>query len=171
MSGHVLFVVACGAAKLEHPAAAEKLYCSSHFALMLTAARSKAADTTRVCAQPASVAILSALYGLVDPTTVLAPYDLKMGQPGSVTAAQIAGQLTADGPPDEVFAMLPAAYLRVLMEATATLNEAGLADIAVLNAFEAAPGIGYQRGVAASLLRTAGRLGAPSGARNDSAAQ
>ena len=55
--------------------------------------------------------------------------------------------------------MLPSAYLGVLTEAVTTLNEAGLADITVLNAFESAPGIGYQRGVAASLLRTAGRIG------------
>lgn len=158
--GHILFVVACGSTKLEHPAPAEQLYCSSHFALMLAAARSEAADTARVCGQTTSVAILSALHGLVDPTTVLAPYNLKMGQPGSITATQVAGQL-AVAPPAEIVAMLPAAYLRVLTEAAGVLNEGGWADIAVLDAFEAAPGIGYQRGVAASLLRTAGQFGRP----------
>ena len=90
--------------------------------------------------------------------TVLKPYNLKMGQPGSVTATQLAAQL-ASTPPDEIVAMLPSAYLGVLTEAVTTLNEAGLADITVVNAFESAPGIGYQRGVAASLLRTAGRIG------------
>ena len=45
------------------------------------------------------------------------------------------------------------------LASTDGINEAGLADITVLNAFESAPGIGYQRGVAASLLRTAGRIG------------
>jgi len=155
---HVLIVLACGSTKLDHPAPAESLYCSSHFALMLAAARSEAADTVRVCGGTASVAILSALHGLVDPMTVLKPYNLKMGQPGSVTATQLAAQLGRT-PPDEIVAMLPSAYLRVLTEAVATLNEAGLADITVLNAFESAPGIGYQRGVAASLLRTAGRIG------------
>lgn len=162
MSGKVLIVVACGAAKLNHPAPAEKLYRSAHFALMLVAARSEATETTRLCGGSATVAILSALHGLVDPTTVLAPYDLTMGQPGSITATRVADQLRAD-PPDEILAMLPAAYLRVLTDAVGTLNEAGLADIVVLNAFEAAPGIGYQRAVAASLLRTAGRLGRQNG--------
>jgi len=158
VSGHVLILVACGATKLSHPAPAEDLYTSSHFALMLAAARSEAADTVRVCGGTASVAILSALHGLVDPATALEPYDLKMGQPGSVTAAQLAAQLV-HSPPDEIVAMLPAAYLLVLVEAVETLNDAALADITVHNAFEAAPGIGYQRGVAASLLRTAGRIG------------
>ncbi|MDZ4270819.1 MAG: hypothetical protein U1D00_34995 [Mycobacterium sp.] len=170
MSGHVLILVACGAAKLDHPAPAETLYCSSHFALMLAAARSEAADTMRVCGGTASVAILSALHGLVDPTTVLKPYNLKMGQPGSVTAAKVAAQL-GHTPPDEIVAMLPAAYLRVLTEAVATLNETGLADITVLNAFETAPGIGYQRGVAASLLRTAGRIGNAKRATQNGAAR
>ncbi|WP_141564232.1 DUF6884 domain-containing protein [Mycolicibacterium palauense] len=158
MSGHVLILVACGAAKLSHPAAAENLYTSGHFALMLAAARSEAADTVRVCGGTASVAILSALHGLIDPATVLEPYDLKMGQPGSITAAQVAAQLVHT-PPDEIVAMLPTAYLLVLAEAVDTLNDATLTDITVHNAFEAAPGIGYQRGVAASLLRTAGRIG------------
>jgi hypothetical protein len=160
VSDHVLIVVACGATKLDHPAPAEKLYRSRHFALMLAAARSEAADTMRVCGGTASVAILSALHGLVNPATVLEPYNLKMGQPGSITALQVAAQLS-HAPPDEIVALLPAAYLRVLTEAATTLNEAGLADIAVFNAFENAPGIGYQRGVASSLLRTAGRIGNP----------
>jgi len=160
VSGHVLIVVACGATKLDHPAPAEKLYRSSHFALMLAAARSEAADTMRVCGGTASVAILSALHGLVNPATVLEPYNLTMGQPGSITALQVAAQLSHTSP-DEIVALLPAAYLRVLTEAATTLNELGIADIAVLNAFESAPGIGYQRGVAASLLRTAGRIGNP----------
>lgn len=155
---HVLFVVACGAAKLDCAAPAEKLYRSGHFALMLAAARSEAAETTRVCGHTASVAILSALHGLVDPRNILAPYNVKMGQPGSITALLLAVQLSAPTPPDEIVAMLPAAYLQVLTEAVTILNDAGLADIAVLNAFETAPGIGYQRAVAASLLRTAGRL-------------
>lgn len=157
MSGRVLIVVACGATKLDHPAPAETLYCSGHFALMLRAARSEAADTARVCGGSAGVAILSALHGLVDPTTLLAPYNLKMGQPGSITAPRVAAQLRAIAP-NEIVAMLPAAYLRVLTDAVGTLDDAGLAGIAVLDAFEAAPGIGYQRGVAASLLRTAGHL-------------
>lgn len=158
MSRHVLILVACGATKLSKPAPAENLYCSGHFALMLAAARSEAADTMRVCGGTARVAIVSALHGLVDPTTVLEPYNLKMGQLGSITTERVATQLSY-APPDEIVAMLPAAYLRVLTAAVDALNEAGRADIAVLNAFETAPGIGYQRGVAASLLRTAGRIG------------
>ena len=69
MNGGVLVVVACAAAKREHPAPAADLYCSNHFTFMLSAARSEAADTTRVCGKPAGVAIVSALHGLVDEET------------------------------------------------------------------------------------------------------
>lgn len=160
MSGGVLLVVACAAAKREHPAPAAELYRSSHFAFMLSAARSEAEETTRVCGQPASVAILSALHGLLNPDTVVAPYDLKMGQPGACSPERVAAQLSARRP-DEVIAMLPAAYLRVLSAGIRIVNETGAADIELLDAFEAAPGIGYQRGVAASLLRRAGSIGTP----------
>ena len=36
------------------------------------------------------------------------------------------------------------------------VNVAGVADIALMDAFEATPGIGYQHGAAALLLRRAG---------------
>lgn len=158
MSGGVLVVVACAAAKREHPAPAAKLYCSNHFAFILSAARSEAAETTRVCGQPAGVAILSALHGLVDLDTVIAPYDLKMGQPGSCSPERVAAQLGTRRP-HQIIALLPAAYLRVLAAGIHLVNEAGAADIELMDAFEAAPGIGYQRGVAASLLRRAGSIG------------
>lgn len=37
MNGGVLVVVACAAAKREHPAPAADLYCSNHFSFMLSA--------------------------------------------------------------------------------------------------------------------------------------
>lgn len=158
MNGGVLVVVACAATKREYPATAADLYCSNHFTFMLSAARSEAADTTRVCGKPAGVAIVSALHGLVDLDTVIAPYDLKMGQPGACGPDLLAAQLCARRP-DEIIAMLPAAYLKVLSAGVHIVNEAGIADIVLMDAFEAAPGIGYQRGVAASLLRSAGSIG------------
>jgi hypothetical protein len=158
VSGDVLLVVACAAAKRQHPAPAAKLYCSNNFAFMLSAARCEAAETTRICGLPAGVAILSALHGLVDLDTVIAPYDLKMGQPGSCNPERVAAQLSARRP-DQIIALLPAAYLRVLAAGIHIVNEAGTADIELMDAFEAAPGIGYQRGVAASLLRRAGSIG------------
>lgn len=127
--------------------------------LPVNSRRSEAADTTRVCGQPAGVAILSAPHGLLDPDTVIAPYKLTMGQPGACSPELVAAQLRARRP-GEIIAMLLAAYLKVLSAAIHLVNEAGMADIALMDAFEAAPGIGYQRGVAASLLRTAGSIGA-----------
>lgn len=94
----------------------------------------------------------------MDPDTVIAPYDLKMGQPGACNPERVAAQLSARRA-DEIIAMLPAAYLRVLAAGIRIVNEAGMADIELMDAFEAAPGIGYQRGVAASLLRRAGSIG------------
>lgn len=124
MNGGVLVVVACAAAKRKYPAPAAALYCSNHFAFMLSAARSEAADTTRVCGKPAGVAIVSALHGLVDLDTVIGPYDLKMGQPGAWGPDLLAAQLCARRP-DEIIAMLPAAYLKALSAGVHIVNEAG----------------------------------------------
>lgn len=98
-----------------------------------------------------------ARFGLLTLDTVIAPYDLRMGQPGSVTAECVAAQL-AGYRPSEINTMLPAAYLRVLVDAITIANTRHGTDIVLNDAYESAPGIGYQRGVAASLLRTTGRL-------------
>lgn len=153
----LLIVVPCGAAKQDRPAPAAQLYTGAHFRFVLSAAVAEAADTTRVCGHPAAVAILSARFGLLALDTVIAPYDLRMGQPGSVTAERVAAQL-AGFRPSEITTLLPAAYLRVLADAITIANTLHGADIVLNDAYESAPGIGYQRGVAASLLRTAGRL-------------
>ncbi|MEU6261823.1 DUF6884 domain-containing protein [Saccharopolyspora shandongensis] len=82
-----LLVVPCGRAKLNHPATARLLYRSAHFRFVLAGVERAAAG--------APVRVLSALHGLVSPDTVLAPYDVTMGDSGSVAADRLA----ASSPP------------------------------------------------------------------------
>jgi cytoplasmic iron level regulating protein YaaA (DUF328/UPF0246 family) len=60
-----LFLIACSAAKLAHPAPAAELYTGQAFKLAMAAA----------AAVDAEVLILSALHGAVQAGQVLAPYD------------------------------------------------------------------------------------------------
>lgn len=129
-----IVVIPCGALKLATPAPACRLYRSQHFALTYRAARRLAED------QGARVFILSALHGLVDPSTVLAPYDVTMGDPDSIAPAAIAEQLAAIRP-TAITSLLPRRY-RDALEA---------AGVKVVNLYEKAPGIGYQRQVAAQI--------------------
>lgn len=136
-------VIACAAQKLDQSAPAAELYQSANFALNLRAAR--------VLAERAGgrVLILSALHGLVELDMVLAPYDVKMGQPGCVGAAELAAQLAAIAPAS-IQTLLPRAYAGRLAEAAAIAGLAAPTDL-----FANAPGIGYQRAVAAGVIRDA----------------
>lgn len=137
------YVIPCGGAKLDTPAPAAELYTGSMFRHTLTAAQAAPAD-----GEQARILILSAKHGLVTLDTVLAPYDQRMDQPGSITAAEIAGQALALGIDwgSEVYALLPSAYYSRLDEALRTL------DVWLQPVYEAAPGIGYQRGVNANII-------------------
>ena len=130
-----IVVVPCGAGKLDHAAPAGQLYTSQHFALTLKAARKLAED------QGARVFILSALHGLLDPATVVEPYDVKMGDRGCITPAALADQLAAINP-TTITTLLPKAYRLALVRAGAIVTDL----------YANAPGIGYQRGIAAKIL-------------------
>lgn len=152
----IYFVVPCGAAKQGSAAPARDLYTGSLFRHQLAAAEGEAAATARDLGVDTEVLILSALHGLVQLDEVIEPYDVKIGDPGSITVRQVVDQLDdlCFEYGDQIYAMLPKAYLRVL---SAAAEEA--ACIAVQDVYEAAPGIGYQRGVASSLVRTQTLLG------------
>lgn len=143
LQGQPIVVIACGAAKLTHAAPAAELYTSGHFILMLRAAH-RLADS-----QGGRVLVLSALHGLVELDTVLAPYDVKMGAAGCVTPDVLAGQLGVLGA-TSITTLLPRAYAAVLDHAA---ELAGVGDL--IDMFADAPGIGYQRGVAARILNAA----------------
>lgn len=154
---HTLVVIPCAAAKLATPAPAARLYDSANFRHMLTAAQVQATDTERVLGVSTKVMILSAEHGLVELDEVLVPYDTKMGQAGQVSADELVAQLVSLAP-QAIEAMLPAAYRRQLAKAVEFINEEGSEEdpwIDLMDVYEAAPGIGFQRGVASSLVRTA----------------
>ena len=128
-------VIPCGAQKLDQPAPAGELYTSQHFQLTYRAARKIAED------QGARVFILSALHGLIEPSTVLDPYDVKMGDAGSIKPTAIAEQLTAINA-TTITTLLPRAYRLALVRAGAIVTDM----------YANAPGIGYQRRVASQIL-------------------
>lgn len=65
----VLTIIPCGKAKLHHPAEAWRLYTGRPFRANWTWGTSVG-----------DVLILSAKHGLLDPTTVIAPYDVAMAE-------------------------------------------------------------------------------------------
>ena len=134
-------VIPCGGAKLPHSAHADELYTGSMFKDTL---RTALTMTTRD-----NVFILSAKYGLVQLDTVLAPYDLKMGQAGSVDADQVQRdlrELIDFSTAYTLDALLPKAYLKVLEEATTDW---------VNSHYEGCRGIGDQKARLAQLRKAA----------------
>ncbi len=114
-----LFVVACGAAKRGHPAPSRDLYTSPHFRYVLAGVEQEADATPQALGVHPRVLILSTEHGLVDPDTVLAPYERRMTDSGSITARRLAEQLLeySQRRPIEVYAFLPRAYLARLRDA------------------------------------------------------
>lgn len=154
---HTLVVIPCAAAKAATATVAAELYTSANFAYTLAAAKLEAADTERVCGVTTKVMILSAEHGLVELTDVLEPYNTKMGDAGTVAPMMLRFQL-AELDPAAIISMLPSAYAAALKDAVDTGNDRGTTDIDLMDAYEAAPGIGFQRGVAGSLTRHHGEL-------------
>jgi hypothetical protein len=146
----VLFVVPCGRNKLGRRAPARELYASQHFAFTLRQVEMAARD------QGGVVRILSALHGLVDADQELDPYDVSMACDGRVSDDTVAVQLrdlcraTLE---IEVHAFLPAAYLACLRRAARYAAQEHLAVVTVHDAYQHAPGIGYQRRVLAELAQ------------------
>lgn len=101
-----LTIITCGSAKLPHHAQARHLYTGSYFRAQL--------EWALATTPPSRIRILSAKHGILKLTDTIEPYDLRMGEPGSVTADQIAHQL-----PEDVEAITSAgqAYLQPLREA------------------------------------------------------
>jgi len=102
-----LVIIGCGKDKASHGCAAEKLYTGQHFRACLAAARAMVDDS--------SIRILSAKYGLLTLDAMVEPYDLTMGEPGSVTIATVAQQSAQQGLRGrEVIALCPARYAAVI---------------------------------------------------------
>lgn len=84
----MIAIIGCGARKLDRPAPARELYVGSYFQ-----ACSRAAEAIA----PGRWFILSAKHGLLRPGDEIEPYDLTLGQPGSVTAQQATWQALTCG--------------------------------------------------------------------------
>ncbi|MBF6332403.1 DUF6884 domain-containing protein [Nocardia transvalensis] len=98
-------IISCGAAKLDRPAPAGQLYTGALF----VSTRRWACSVT----DPHRVLVLSAKHGLINLTTRLASYDLKMGQRGSISVDTVATQLRRRGITDAL-AVCGANYRHVL---------------------------------------------------------
>lgn len=122
-------IVGCGATKQPRPAPAGQLYTGSYARACMAWAESV---TDR-----AHIYILSAKYGLVPWARELAPYDLFLGQPGSVTVEKVARQIVRHGLRGLVLAAAGSKYVRLL-------TEAGGTRIRVRAPFAGAGGMGYQ---------------------------
>jgi hypothetical protein len=113
----VTLIIACSAAWDAQPAADQDPCADDMFRHTLAAARADAA----YCLEnglPARILILSALHGLTELDEVLEPYDVTIGDPRSVTAAEIAGQATRLGMiGNQVYAFLPRDHFGLLDEA------------------------------------------------------
>jgi hypothetical protein len=153
---HTLVVIPCAAAKLDAPALAMDLYDSANFRHVLNSARVTAVADAEYFGHSTKVMILSAQHGLVELGQVIAPYDVKMGDAGCIGNDELVDQLV-DQAPQVIMSMLPSRYFATLNAAVTFVNEEGSDEdpyIELLDVFEAAPGIGFQRGVASSLVRT-----------------
>jgi len=152
---HTIVVIPCSAAKMAEATTARELYAASpNFNYSLTSAMNHAAETAKSERVTTEVMILSAKHGLIGLDEVLAPYDTKMGQEGSIAPAALAAQLEKIGA-HRIEAMLPSKYRVALAKAVEINNDnEDTTWIEFLDVFEAAPGIGYQRGVWGSLNST-----------------
>lgn len=129
----LLVVIPCAGRKLNRAAPARDLYTGPLFRSALAAAE----------AIGDHIVILSALHGIVELHRVLDPYDLRVGDPGTVSPERVRDQL-ADYQGARIIALLPQAYDQLLTTATGEVHT---------NPLRGSRGIGEQR---ARLARLAG---------------
>lgn len=152
---HTLVVIPCAADKLDVPALAMDLYSSDNFAHVLNAARVTAVADAAEFGHDTKVMILSAKHGLIDLGQVIEPYDVKMGDAGCIGRDDLVDQLVSLAP-EAIISLLPSRYFHPVWSAVSFINEEGSDEdpwIELMDGYEAAPGIGYQRGVASTLVR------------------
>ncbi|MGC5000587.1 DUF6884 domain-containing protein [Streptomyces sp. DT195] len=137
-----LVIIPCGSTKLDRKAPAGELYVGSYHRSCREAADALTADG-------GTILVLSALYGFVTLDQEIEPYDLRMGQPGSVTVEQLrrqAREMGVDGA-QEVVVLAGETYTDAVLQVwpDASTPLAGLG------------GMGYQRQYLAALAaRTPG---------------
>jgi hypothetical protein len=157
-TAHTLVVIPCGRAKHHSPTVAQELYTGAAFSHFLTCAVGLATDDAQWGQHRTDVVIMSALHGLVDLDTVIAPYDQTIVEKGPLLPDWTLVDQLVSRAPRVIMAMLPGRYLRRLETAVQYVNYEGSEEdpwIEVLDTFEAGVGhqfgIGWQRGKAAML--------------------
>ena len=131
-------IIPCGSEKLEGFHAAVDLYQGQFFKSCLKAALAFLAGEG---GDLDDLFILSAKHGLVPARAILESYDCRWGDEGEASADLIRAQAVAHDLLDtDAYAFLPAEYYERLSVAV-NPEYWFIADV-----FEAAPGIGYQRG-------------------------
>lgn len=89
MNAPGIVIVGCGARKRSAASSAADMYLGPYF-------RSCLATATAIATR-SQVYILSARYGLLGLSDVIEPYDLTIGQPGAITAPELAAQANERG--------------------------------------------------------------------------
>jgi hypothetical protein len=135
MNTGVTYIIPCSGSKAANATQARHLYTGAMFRHTLRTAEALAAGEVG----RGRVLVLSARYGLVELDTVLASYDTRITSADRVSVDVVVAQALALGVGDDVYALLPSAYLELLDTALRNL------DIYVQDVYEANLGIGEQR--------------------------
>ena len=84
----ITYLIPCSGPKAGNVSPARDLYTGTTFTNVLDAAE-KIADADRADRETVQILIVSALYGLIDLDATVAPYDVKMGDEGSIEAEEL----------------------------------------------------------------------------------
>ena len=115
-----------------------------------------ALKTAQTMTENENIRILSALHGLLRLDQIIEPYDVKIGDAGSITNDQLRRQVewliddygTVD---TEIHTLLPRRYYETMWAAVHTVNRPH--TLSMCNHFAGCAGIGYQK-AALKALRT-----------------
>nr|WP_051913326.1 DUF6884 domain-containing protein [Kutzneria albida] len=112
-------------------------------------------DLAKAAGHHATATILSAKHGLLDPDSVVEPYDLAMTDRGSVPAAVVADQVMAlvSMQSLKIHAFLPHSYLSRLQLACSLAQRQG-GMLSINNHYRTVRGIGDQKHVLSQLRQS-----------------
>jgi hypothetical protein len=141
-------IIPCGKEKSTKAAKVEDFYLGSMFQDALNTARQLFTDDR--------IFVVSAKHGLVPLDTVLEPYDMKMGDPGSVTPDDISRQITSLGLSNSATALslLPSNYHSVFARGADRMQRRWT----VTQEFAGTKGIGQQKAKLKNLRANAPKL-------------
>ena len=133
-------IIPCGSAKLGKAAAASEFYTGSMFQDALRTARKLYTDDR--------IYVLSAKYGLVKLDQVLKPYNVKLGDKGSISPKKLSKMIKDLGIEGTVTSLLPKQYHKLFTDAARN-------ELQIEQYFEGTRGIGDQKARLSQLRDTA----------------